>query len=227
MKKMSLLFCFIVIPLTLFLCAHLPGRAYYITSTLVIMESLIPFFFAFESKKPSAREMCVVAVLCALAVAARVAIPLPNFKAIFAIIILSAIAFGAESGFLVGAVSAFASNFFYGQGPFTPWQMLAYGMAGLVAGFVFKKKWLSQKPVTMGVFGFFCVLLLIGPMLDTASVFIMLPAVTWETALPLYLSGLPVNISQGICTFLTILLIGKPFLEKLDRVKCQYGMLVD
>ena len=227
MKKISLLFCFVIIPLTLILCSKLPGRAYYFTSSLVIIESLIPFFLAFEKRRPQGREMSVIAVLCALAVTARVAIPLPGFKAIFAIIMLSGIAFGAEAGFLVGAVSALVSNFFYGQGPFTPWQMLAYGLAGLAAGFVFKKKLLPQKPMVMGIFGFFCVLLFVGPLLDTASIFIMLPEPSWENAWPLYLSGLPMNFSQGICTLLTILIFGKPLLEKLDRVKKQYGMLVD
>lgn len=107
---------FIVLPLTIYLgIRFLPGRGYYITSTLVIAELIVPFLLAFESRKPQARELVVIAVLSALAVAARVVIPLPHFKAIFAVIMLSGIAFGPEAGFMVGAVSALASNFFYGQ----------------------------------------------------------------------------------------------------------------
>lgn len=112
----TLLIFLLVIPATLYFGLRLTGRAYYLTSTLVIIEIIIPFLLAFESRRPQARELVVIAVLSALAVAARVAIPIPNFKAIFAIIMLSGIAFGPEAGFLVGAVSAFASNFFYGQG---------------------------------------------------------------------------------------------------------------
>ena len=123
----TLLIFLLVIPATLYFGLRLTGRAYYLTSTLVIIEIIIPFLLAFESRRPQARELVVIAVLSALAVAARVAIPIPNFKAIFAIIMLSGIAFGPEAGFLVGAVSAFASNFFYGQGAYTPWQMFAYG----------------------------------------------------------------------------------------------------
>ncbi len=143
----------LVIPLTLFLCMRLPGRGYYITSTLVIVELLVPFLLAFESRRPQARELVVIAVLSALAVAARVVIPLPHFKAI-AVIMLSGIAFGPEAGFMVGAVSALASNFFYGQGAYTPWQMFAYGAGGMLAGFLFAKNRLPKKPVVMGVFGF-------------------------------------------------------------------------
>ena len=227
MKKSSfamLVTCFLVIPLTLILGTKLSGRAYYVTSTLVILEILIPFLLAFEGRKPQARELVVIAVLCALAVASRAAIPIPNFKPTYAVIMLSGIAFGPEAGFLVGAVTAFASNFFYGQGAYTPWQMFAYGAGGMLAGFVFRKKWLPREPLAMGIFGYLAVLLCIGPILDTCSVFLTLPEISLKSAWPLYVSGFPVNLSQGACTFLTMLLFGRPLLEKLDRVKTQYGM---
>lgn len=230
MKKshiVTLLIFLLVIPATLFLGLRLSGRAYYFTSTLVIAEILVPFLLAFENRKPQARELVVIAVLSALAVAARVVIPIPNFKAIFAVIMLSGIAFGPEAGFLVGAVSAFTSNFFYGQGAYTPWQMFAYGAGGMLAGFLFAKGRLPRKPVVMGIFGFLTMLCFVGPLLDTCSVFLALPVINLETAWPLYMSGFPVNLSQGVCTFLTILLFGNALLEKLDRVKVQYGMTED
>ena len=230
MKKshIAMLLVFLLtIPGTIFFGLRLSGRAYYFTSTLVIVQTLVPFLLAFEDRKPQARELVVIAVLAALAVAARVAIPIPNFKAIFAIIMLSGIAFGPETGFLVGAVSAFASNFFYGQGAHTPWQMFAYGAGGMLAGFLFAKGRLPRKPVAMGVFGFLTTLLFVGPLLDTCSVFLTLPVISVQTAWPLYVSGFWVNLSQGVCTFLTMLIFGNPLLEKLNRVKVQYGMMED
>ena len=188
---------------------------------------VIPFLLAFESRRPQARELVVIAVLSALAVAARVAIPIPNFKAIFAIIMLSGIAFGPEAGFLVGAVSAFASNFFYGQGAYTPWQMFAYGAGGMLAGFLFAKGRLPQKRWVMAAFGFLACVLFVGPLLDTCTVFLTLPIINAQTAWPLYISGFPVNISQGVCTALTMVLFGPALLEKLERVKLQYGMTED
>ncbi len=214
----------VVIPLTLVLGTRLSGRSYYVTSTLIVIEMLVPFLLAFEGRRPQARELVVIAVLCALAVAARVAIPIPNFKAIFAIIMISGIAFGPESGFLVGAVSALSSNFFYGQGPYTPWQMMAYGAAGLLAGFFYQKKLLSRKPLTMAIFGFLGVLFFVGPLLDTSSVFLAAPYIKWSTVLPMYISGFYVNFGQACSTFLTLLLFGNPLLDKLDRIKQKYGM---
>ena len=82
----TLLIFLIAIPATLILGMQLPGKWYFLTSTLVIGEILIPFFLAFEGRKPQARELVIMAVMCALAVAARVAIVIPNFKAIYGII---------------------------------------------------------------------------------------------------------------------------------------------
>ena len=230
MKKSNiatLLVFFLLIPVTLFLGTKMPGRGYYITGTLIIIELMIPFFMAFEGRKPQARELVVIAVMCAIAIAARVAIPIPNFKAIFAIIMLSGIAFGPEAGFMVGAISAFASNFFYGQGPYTPWQMFAYGAGGMLAGFLFAKGRLQKKPLVMAVFGFLAVVLWVGPLLDTATVFLMLSEINWNSVLGTFAAGLPVNVSQAVCTVLVMLLFGRPLLEKLDRVKVKYGMMED
>ena len=77
----------------------------------------------------------------------------------------------------------------------------------------------------MAIFGFLCVMLVVGPLLDTCSVFLALARPTLKTAWPLYLSGLPVNLSQAVCTFLTLLLLGEPLLEKLDRVKLKFGIV--
>lgn len=220
-----LLIFLVVIPATLLLGSRLPGRWYYLTSTVIIAELLIPFFLAFEGRKPQARELAVTAVMCALAVAARVAIPIPNFKAIYGIIMIAGIAFGPEFGFLVGAVSALSSNFFLSQGPYTPWQMMAYGAGGLLAGFLFQKGRLPRKPLLMGIVGFFGVLLVVGPILDTCTVFLAPISMNLKSIAAIYLSGFAVNISQSISTFAVVSLLGGPMLEKLNRIKAKYGMM--
>lgn len=223
----SLLVFLLLIPATLYLGTKLPGRGYYITGTLIIVELMIPFFMAFEGRKPQARELVVIAVMCAIAIAGRVAIPIPNFKAAFALIMLSGIAFGPEAGFMVGAVTAFASNFFYGQGPFTPWQMFGYGAGGMLAGFAFREGRLPRKPWVMAVFGFFTVLLWVGPLLDCSGIFLVLPEINRASVIATFISGFYVNLSQAICTTLVMLFFGEPLLEKLDRVKLKYALTED
>lgn len=225
-KLFTLLTIFLLIPATLFLGTKLPGRVHYLTSTLIILEILIPFFLLFEKRKPQARELVVIAVMSALAFASRAAFAaVMYFKPISAIIMLSGIALGPEAGFVVGAVSLFASNFLFGQGPWTPWQMMAYGLGGYVSGWLYRKKWLTSDPPSLAFFAFFCVMLLVGPLLDTCSVFTMLTRLTPAAVLSVYGAGVPVNLIHAACAALTMLLVSKPLLSKLHRVKEKYGML--
>ena len=230
MKKSNiatLIVFLLLIPATLFLGTKIPGRSYYITGTLIVLEMLVPFFMTFEGRKPQARELVIIAVMCAIAIVARVAIPIPSFKAIFAVIMLSGIALGPEAGFMVGAIAAFASNFFYGQGPYTPWQMFAYGACGVLAGFAFRKGRLPRKPWVMAVFGFFAVILLTGPILDATGLFLGFSVLNEKTFTTVFLPGLVFNAIQGGCTVLVMLFLGRPLLDKLDRIKRKYGMMED
>lgn len=98
MKKSSiatLIMLFLLIPAALYFGDRLPGKGYYLTGTLMTVFALVPFFLSFEHRKPQARELTVLAVLCAIAVASRLAFAwIPNFKPIFAVIMIA----GSPSG---------------------------------------------------------------------------------------------------------------------------------
>lgn len=229
MKKarlLSLLMVCVLIPATLLLGSNLPGRSYYLISTLIIMETMLPFFLLFESRKPQARELVTIAVLCALATVSRVAFAfLPSFKPITGIVMIAGIAFGAEAGFLTGAISAFASNFFYTQGAWSPWQMMAYGFGGFLAGLLFHKRKLANHPVILAIFGFVTIVIAVGPILDLCSVFTVLTNITMESFGLVLLRGVPANVTHGVSCAATMLLFSRPLLEKLNRLKIKYGML--
>ncbi len=234
MKKSTLwsLICIcLLIPGTLFLGTKLPGRWYYLTGTLIIIEAMLPFFFLFETRRPQARELVCIAVMAALAAVSRGAFAfIPHFKPIVAVVMITGMSFGAEAGFLTGAVSAFASNFFFGQGPFTPWQMMAYGLGGFLAGLLFhKRKRLAQKPVLHRVlltgFGFLSVLLVVGPVLDLCSVFTMSSQLSWNMTVLCLSSGFLINVTHGVSCALTLLLLGRPLMQKLERLQTKYGIL--
>lgn len=229
MKKsiiFSLFVFFVLIPGTLILGTKLPGRMFYLISTLVIVEIMLPFFASMEMRKPDARELCILAVMAALAAVSRAAFAfLPGFKPITGIIMITGISFGAEAGFLTGALGVFASNFMFGQGPWTPWQMFAYGFAGFFAGLIFHKRRRWCKTWVLGIFGFFTILLLVGPMLDTCTVFTVMTEFNPEGLLLVYGQGVPINTIHGLGCAVTLLLAGKPFIEKLDRLRFKYGVL--
>ena len=103
----------------------------WILGLLFLAISAVPFLLVFERRRPQARELVPIAVMSALAVVGRTVfsiVPLPNFKPCSAIIMITAIVFGPETGFLTGALTAFVSNFIFGQGPWTPWQMFTWGL---------------------------------------------------------------------------------------------------
>lgn len=228
MKKadfLSVVTTLIFIPITLFLGSRIRGRWYYLVSTLVILELMFPFFLSFEKRRPQPRELVTLAVMAALAAVSRIAfVVIPNFSPIMGIIMIGGIAFGGHAGFLIGAMSAFASNFYFSQGPWTPWQMFAYGFGGYLAGLVFHNRRLPNR-WGLGCFGFMCALCIIGPILDTSSVFSMLTEITVPGVLLIYGQGIPVNIIHGIGAGVTLLLVGPAMLKKLERLQIKYGML--
>lgn len=234
MKKATLLSIFtilVLIPATLYLGTRMTGRWYYLTCTLIIIELMLPFFLSFEARKPQARELVTLAVMAALAVAGRVAIPVPSFKAITGIIMITGVAFGPHAGFMTGAIAAFASNFFYSQGPWTPWQMMAYGAGGFLAGMVFYKRnyKIRRRPlrftILLAVFGFVGIVVFVGPLLDCCTIFTTGSAVTPGFALTILASGLGHNVTHGLGCAATILLFSRPLLDKLERLKTKYGMM--
>ncbi len=223
--RFTLLICLVLIPGTLYLGTQLSGRWYYLTSTLVLLETMLPFFFAFETRKPQARELVLIAVLSALAVASRAVILLPNFKPMTAIVMLAGIALGGEAGFVTGAISAFASNFIFSQGPWTPWQMMAYGFGGYLAGVLFHKKDGQRNPILLAIFGFFTIMLVVGPLLDCCTLFTTAPKLTWKYTKAVFLVAIPMNLKHALACGLTMLLFSSPLLQKLDRVILKYGMM--
>lgn len=142
----AVLILFIIPGTILFGVFFLNDRKYYFISLLIVIYTMLPFVMVFENRKPQARELIVVAVLAAIAVAGRAAFfMLPQFKPVVAIVIIAGVCFGAESGFLVGAVTGFVSNFFFGQGPWTPGQMFCFGIIGFLAGILYKKGILKKQ----------------------------------------------------------------------------------
>jgi energy-coupling factor transport system substrate-specific component len=102
-------------------------------SFLVLALALGAGFAWYEKEHPSTRVLALVATLAALAALGRIAFaPLPNVKPTTDIVLLAGYVLGGAPGFVTGAVAALASNLFFGQGPWTPWQMVAWGGCGLL-----------------------------------------------------------------------------------------------
>lgn len=225
--KIATLLILFLIPITIFIGIYYLGdKKYYFISLLIILETMIPFAFAFENRKPKARELVIISSLCAIGVVGRTAFfMLPQFKPVAAIVIISGVAFGGETGFLVGAITAFVSNFFFGQGPWTPWQMFSFGIIGFLAGIMFQKGILRKTKTDMCVFGFLVTFVIYGGIMNPASVIMWQSNININMLLSSYVMGMPFDFIHAVSTVFFLFFAAEPMLEKLERIKIKYGLI--
>ena len=223
----SMFLILILIPVTIWIGITLfDDRKYFVISLAIAVYCMLPFFLIFEGRKPQARELLTIAVLVAIAVAGRAAFfMVPSFKPVVAVTIISAVCFGAESGFLVGARSMLSSNMLFGQGPWTPWQMFAAGIIGFLAGILFQKGWLKARKISLCIYGFLATVFIYGGIMNPASLVMTSYAITKRNLLAIYMSGLPVDLVHASATVIFLWIASKPMIEKLERIKVKYGMI--
>ena len=216
----------LLVPLTIFIgIVYFGKKSYGVVSILVLLECMAPFALIFEGRKPKARELVLIAALCALAVAGRAALfMLPGFKPVAALVILSGVAFGGETGFLVGAMSMLTSNVLFGQGPWTPFQMFAMGLIGFLAGVSFQKGLLRAGRAPLAIFGAVSVVLVYGGIMNPASAILYQPNLSLSVLKAYYLTGFPFDLVHAAATALFLWFGAEPMLEKLERVKRKYGL---
>ena len=316
--KLSTLMVFVAMPATIIGSYLLFGNAkYMITSLLMVIYTMVPFFIVFENRKPKAREVVIIAMMTAITCVAHiffhVTIPIQIGTAL---VIISGISLGPEAGFMVGALFRFVSNFYMGQGPWTPWQMFCYGLLGFLSGLAFNKVVIENKfeelktdengnlvetrhefnfssiaapilsiiaglvlgyityifvpeesassfsisilgvemgwrlyaggflglilgiilerkklPVdslTLAVYTFFVTVIIYGGIMNMAAMFTAsgIPGqdISFDTLRLLYVTGLPYDLSHGLTAALSIFVIGRPMIQKIERVKIKYGI---
>lgn len=197
---------------------------YYIVSVVILIASMLPFFVSYEQKKVTARDITLTATLIALAVVSRAAFYLvPQVKPIAAVVIVSAVCLGAHKGYIVGAFSAFVSNFIFGQGMWTPFQMVALGTVGLLAGLIFR--WLKVNRYMLSIVGFVLATVVYGAIVDMSTVLSAYGNnVTLKGALSIYASGAVFSLVFGGATAVFLFLFGMPFITKIERISKKYGL---
>ena len=223
----SAILILIIIPLTIaFGIVFLNDRKYYFISVLIIMYTMIPFAMVFESRKPQARELIVISVLSAIAVAGRGAFfMLPQFKPVVAIVIIAGVCLGAESGFFVGATTGFVSNFFFGQGPWTPWQMFCFGIIGFLAGILFQKGIIKKTKLSLCIYGGLATFFIYGGLMNLSALLMFTAKFSWKALMASYISGFWFDMVHAIATVFFLYVISQSMIEKIDRIKIKYGLI--
>lgn len=193
-------------------------KRYAFVTLAVTLLSLVLFVAGFEKKKTGTRRMCLCAVMVALSVVGRF---IPYFKPVTALTVITAAYIGGEAGFFVGALSAVVSNFFFGQGPWTPFQMFAWGMIGLLAGLC--GRYLREKRLFLVLYGVLAGVAF-SMVMDVWTVLWYGGGFGEGLYLSAMLTALPHTALYSVSNGVFLWLIAKPFGEKLARVKLKYGV---
>lgn len=215
----------ILLPIILILGVKFGDRNYWLISMLVIIIAIGQFFSLFEKRKPKAREIVPIAIISAIAAVGRFAFAmLPQFKPVAAVVIITGIAFGSEVGFLTGAISALVSNFFFGQGPWTPWQMFAFGIIGYLAGILYKHNIIKGK-LSICIYGGFSGYLY-GLIVNLWSIFSYGEIISRQLIISTYISSIPFDTIHALSTVLFLYILAIPIKTKMERVKMKYGLFL-
>ncbi|MPW27236.1 ECF transporter S component [Alkalibaculum sp. M08DMB] len=193
-------------------------------SSLIIIFAMVPFFARFELSKPKPRDIVPLVVLSVIAALGRVAFaPIPHFKPVSAIVIVSGLSFGPQAGFMTGALSALASNMFFGQGPWTPWQMFTWGLVGYLAGLL-KKTFLFKKPIFIYIYGFLSGFMF-GWIMNIWYIIGFIKPITSTTVVGAYIASFYFDVTHAVATVVFLIPILIPWQKKLNRIKLKFGLM--
>lgn len=201
----------------------LSSKSYHIISILVAFLACVPFFIRFESKKPKARELVIIAVMTTISVVGRLAFSLvPGFKPVTAITVITGVSLGAEAGFLTGAMSAIISNILFGQGPWTPFQMLVWGLIGFIAGLLSKLN-IMQNKIVLSLYGIFSGVIF-SLVMDVWGVLAIDHSFNFARYIATVITSLPFMVIYAVSNVVFLLMLSSPIGKKLDRIKLKYGI---
>jgi energy-coupling factor transport system substrate-specific component len=203
-------------------------------SSLLVVAGLAAGFAWFERSRPPSKLVALVAALAALAVAGRVVFAaIPNVQATTDVVLLSGYALGAGPGFAVGAVGALVSNFFLGQGPWTPWQMLGWGAVGVAGAVLARAQFRDLRAATKTehvrvppriVLALACAVagFAFGAWMDLFTLMTFAAERSLDGYLVLAAAGLPFNIAHAVGNALLCFALGPGFLRLLLRFRRRF-----
>lgn len=187
------------------------------------------FFAGFEASRPALRQIMPTLTLAALAAAGRILFgPIPDFKPVSAIAIIAGATLGHRNGFMVGALAALTSNFFFGQGMWTPWQMYAWGMVGYAGGALARAGAFDRADGTVRmpalVAAGFASGMLYGAIINVYDIVGFVQPLTWVGAVARLATAVPFDAVHGLSTSLFLAVLYRPWCHRINRVVRKYGL---
>ena len=194
-------------------------------SIMILTLALLFLYHYCEKATRSSKELILIATLAALAALGRVPFAfLPGVQPTTFLVIVSGWVFGPQVGFLVGASSALVSNFFLGQGPWTPWQMAGWGLVGISSAFLSGWRW-AEQPLVLGIFGGIWGFLF-GWIQNLHFWLTFIYPLTLKTYLATYVSSFQFDLAHSAANFIFCFFLSAPTISILqnfrERLEVEY-----
>ncbi|MBE9512815.1 MAG: ECF transporter S component [Chloroflexi bacterium] len=195
-----------------------------LVSTILVSLAITAFFFEFEEAAVSSKEIALVGMLGTVATVIRIPFAaIPSVQPCTALIICSGYVFGPVAGFMVGAITALVSNFFLGQGPWTIYQMFAWGMAGISAAYLKRFNLSTRGLIAFGIIWGYA----FGAIMNTWFWASFIYPLTLKTFIVAQLNSVWFDTAHAVGTAVLLGLFGKKTIAILERFKekFQWGTL--
>lgn len=198
------------------------GKYYDVASLIAAFLTCIPFYITFEKSKATSKEIMLVALMTAFSVCGRIMFSfIPFFKPITAFTIISGMYLSAPAGFICGSFSALISNIYFGQGPWTLFQMISWGLIGFISGVIGEK--LLEKRIILVIYAFISGVLF-SLIMDLWTVLNIDKEFNLSRYIIQLISSFPIMIIYSLSNIVFLILLQKPIGKKLKRAKKRYGI---
>lgn len=208
-----------------FFAASLLSQYAAFLSFLLVLFILGIIFAKFEESQISSKEVALIGILAAITAASRIPFAaLPNIKPCTFLIIVTGLVFGALAGAMVGSMTAAVSNLFFGQGPWTPWEMVAWSMVGIVAGYI------GKRYPNFGVRDIILLGIVLGMAYNTLmdfSSWIVFYRADPEFFIYTFSAGLPFGALHILGNVIFAVILGKPVLALFKRFQQRFHVTYD
>ena len=189
-----------------------------VASFLLVAAVIIAGFAWYERSRPPAQVVALVAALAALAIAGRIAFAaFPNVKPTTDIVVFAGYALGGAPGFAVGALTALVSNFWFGQGPWTPWQMVGWGLCGVLGALLALGTRNAGRLVLAAVCGFAGIFY--GALLNFSLMATYGGDLSWRHFLVLQARAIPFDAAHVLGNVVLALIAGPAMVRMLVRFR--------
>ncbi len=185
-------------------------------ATVIAIAAIFMLYFWAQKAAISSKEIVLLATLTTIAALARIPFAaIPSVQPTTFIIMLSGCIFGPQAGFMVGASAALVSNFFLGQGPWTPWQMIAWGLVGAGTAY-FYRFWRGSKPVGLALLGLLWGYIF-GWIQNLGFWLAFVYPLSMRSFVATYAASIVFDSLHAACNFCLCLVLAIPFLKILQE----------